>query len=50
MGTLLKELGRKSCVLAFDTFEGMPKTDAIRDMHGEGDFANAGYAELLVYI
>lgn len=50
MATLLKQLGRKSKVLAFDTFAGMPPTDAIRDMHSEGDFNETGYTELLQYI
>lgn len=50
MATLLKQLGRRSKVYAFDTFEGMPETDSVRDMHHKGDFTNTGYAELLSYI
>ncbi|MEO8364600.1 MAG: class I SAM-dependent methyltransferase [Pseudoxanthomonas sp.] len=50
MATILKQLGRKASVLAFDTFAGMPPTDAVRDMHSEGDFNKTGYAELLEYI
>lgn len=50
MGTVLKLLGRKSRVLAFDTFEGMPPTDAIRDMHSAGDFSETGYDGLLSFI
>lgn len=34
-------LGRSGRVYAFDTFQGMPATDALRDLHGEGDFADA---------
>ncbi|GAB3783279.1 hypothetical protein GCM10028797_10660 [Dyella agri] len=50
MGSILKALGRKGAVYAFDTFEGMPETDPIRDHHRAGDFADAGYQELLGYI
>ena len=50
MGTLLKRLGRRTRVLAFDTYEGMPRTDAVRDMHSEGDFTDTGYTGLLDYI
>ena len=41
MASILKSLGRSSRVYAFDTFEGMPPTDAVRDLHKEGDFRDA---------
>lgn len=50
MATLLKRLGRSAKVYAYDTFEGMPETDPVRDMHQRGDFADAGYAQLLEYV
>jgi len=50
MGTILKELGRPAKVYAYDTYEGMPPTDPVRDLHNEGDFKDVGYAELLAYI
>ncbi len=50
MGTVLKLLQRRAKVYAYDTFEGMPETDEIRDMHHKGNFANTGYAGLLSYI
>ncbi|MEP6634061.1 MAG: class I SAM-dependent methyltransferase [Luteimonas sp.] len=50
MGTVLKQLGRNARVYAFDTFEGMPATDAVRDMHHKGDFTNTGYVQLLSYL
>jgi len=50
MGTILKALGRTGKVYAFDTFEGMPETDPVRDLHRPGDFADAGYQQLLSYI
>ena len=37
-------------VYAFDTFAGMPATDATIDAHGEGDFKDAKYAELQDFI
>jgi len=50
MGTILKLLGREAKVHAFDTFEGMPPTDALRDMHRAGDFSDTGYEGLLSFI
>lgn len=50
MASILKSLEIPAKVFAFDTFEGMPKTDAVRDLHGQGDFAETGYSELLTYI
>ena len=50
MGTVLKLLRRPAKVYAYDTFEGMPETDAVRDMHHKGDFTDTGYAALLDYI
>lgn len=50
MGVVLKGLGRQARVLAFDTYEGMPATDAVRDLHSRGDFSDSGYAGLLDYI
>ncbi len=50
MATVLKELRMPAKVYAFDTYEGMPPTDAVRDLHSEGDFADTGYAELLAYV
>lgn len=50
MATVLKELRMPAKVYAFDTYEGMPETHAVRDLHRKGDFADTGYAELLSYI
>ena len=41
MATALKLLHRKAKVYAFDTFEGMPETDPVRDLHRSGDFSDA---------
>ncbi len=50
MGTVLKLLQRSAKVYAYDTYEGMPETDAVRDLHHKGDFTDTGYAGLLTYI
>lgn len=50
MATALKLLGRKGRVLAFDTFEGMPDTDPVRDLHRKGDFADSKFDGLRAYV
>lgn len=50
MAKLCKELHPGTSVYAFDTFEGMPPTDRLRDAHGAGDFGDAGYDEILTLI
>jgi hypothetical protein len=50
MATVLKLLGRSSKVFAFDTFEGMPDTDPVRDLHRRGDFADSQFDSLRTYI
>lgn len=50
MAKLCKELHPGMNVYAFDTFEGMPETDAGRDAHRKGDFQDAGYEEILELI
>lgn len=50
MATILKALGREAKVYAYDTYEGMPPTDAVHDLHHEGDFADANHDALLAYI
>ena len=47
MAKVCKELHPDMKVYAFDTFEGMPQTDAGRDAHREGDFKDAGFEEIL---
>ncbi len=37
-------------VFAFDTFAGMPATDARRDAHKAGDFGDASYDDVRRYI
>lgn len=47
MAKVCKELHPGMKVYAFDTFQGMPQTDHERDAHRAGDFADAGYDEIL---
>lgn len=49
MATVFKRLGRKAQVFAFDTFEGMPETDPLRDLHRKGDFAQSEFEGLQAY-
>jgi predicted O-methyltransferase YrrM len=46
MAACLKELHPGALVYALDTFEGMPETDPVIDLHREGDFADANFPEL----
>ncbi|MBW8849405.1 MAG: class I SAM-dependent methyltransferase [Xanthomonadales bacterium] len=50
MASIFKSLARTSRVYAFDTFEGMPITDAVRDLHSEGDFHDADLGGLREFI
>lgn len=50
MATVLKMLQRPAKIYAYDTYEGMPETDAVRDLHHKGDFNETGYSQLLAYI
>jgi hypothetical protein len=47
MAMLCKELSPGRKVVAFDTFAGMPDTDASRDAHRQGDFADTMYEDAL---
>lgn len=47
MAKLCKELMPETKVYAFDTFAGMPETDASRDAHRKGDFADSNIEEIL---
>jgi len=46
MARVLKRLGSKARVFAFDTFAGMPMTDATIDAHGAGDFGDVDVDEV----
>lgn len=47
---IVRALGRKSRVYAFDTFEGLPATDEKRDLHSAGDFRDADLAGFRAFI
>ncbi|WP_309646185.1 TylF/MycF/NovP-related O-methyltransferase, partial [Phenylobacterium sp.] len=46
MAHVMRALHPKAKVYACDTYAGMPITDAARDLHGAGDFAEASYDAL----
>lgn len=50
IATALKQLGRSTRIYAFDTFEGMPDTDLLRDHHRKGDFADSDFEGLNAYV
>jgi hypothetical protein len=50
MAKILKALDLPAKVFAYDTYEGMPATDPVHDLHHPGDFADAQYDRLLAYI
>jgi predicted O-methyltransferase YrrM len=45
-----QEFDRDMKVFAFDTFAGMPATDARRDAHKAGDFGDASYDDVRRYV
>jgi hypothetical protein len=45
MASLLRANGSKARVYALDTYGGMPKTDAVRDLHSEGDFRDTSFED-----
>jgi len=45
MGSLLRAFGSRARVYALDTYAGMPPTDALRDLHHAGDFADTSLDE-----
>ena len=47
---LVRALGRRTRVYAFDTFEGLPATDQARDLHSAGDFRDADLAGFRAFI
>lgn len=46
MAHVLKAVAPKARVYACDTYAGMPATDAARDLHSQGDFAEASFEAL----
>lgn len=50
MATVLKALGRAGRVYALDTYQGMPPTDPVMDLHGEGDFKDCDFEGFLSFI
>jgi len=50
MAKLCAELLPKTRVYAFDTFQGMPETDASIDAHSKNDFSGVDFEELQDYV
>jgi hypothetical protein len=50
LATMLRELALPYKVYALDTFSGMPKTNAMMDLHNEGDFRECDHDGLLEFI
>jgi O-methyltransferase len=47
---ILKEKTSTKKLHLFDTFEGMPETDAKKDLHKKGDFADTSLAEVKAHV
>lgn len=50
MARMITESGTGKKLYLFDTFGGMPKTDAVRDWHKEGDFSDNSLAEVEAFV
>ena len=50
LAALLADRGRPRRLFLFDTFEGMPETDAAKDLHKEGDFADTSVEAVTAYV
>jgi len=50
MGSVLKQLGRRTRLYALDSYSGMPETDAVRDLHHKGEFVDTSFDRLRNYI
>jgi O-methyltransferase len=47
---LLARMMPQRTVHLFDTFQGMPETDPIRDLHGQGDFADTSLKSVQAFL
>jgi O-methyltransferase len=50
MATMLREAGSPKALHLFDTFCGMPETDAKRDLHRQGDFDDTSLAAVREFV
>lgn len=50
MASVASKLGQNRTVYALDTFEGMPPTDDVLDLHFAGNFGDANLQELSSYV
>jgi hypothetical protein len=49
MANVVRRLGGSSIVYALDSFEGMPVTHKLLDLHSAGDFRNTSFSDLEAY-
>jgi O-methyltransferase len=50
MAKMIIESGKGKKLFLFDTFSGIPKTDADRDLHQEGDFADTSLNQVEAFV
>jgi O-methyltransferase len=50
MAAIMRDNGSSKRLVLFDTFEGMPETDAKRDWHKAGDFADTSVEAVRAYV
>lgn len=50
LAALLADKGKSRRLFLFDTFEGMPETDAAEDLHKKGDFADTSVEAVTAYV
>lgn len=50
LANLARRLGKTLTIYALDTFEGMPETHDVLDLHFAGNFSDTSYEELAAYV
>jgi O-methyltransferase len=50
LAALLQDVAPEKRLHLFDTFEGMPETDAQKDLHKQGDFADTSLSAVKAYV
>lgn len=50
MAKIIAETNARKKLYLFDTFRGMPETDAAKDLHQEGDFSDTSLEEVQAFV